>query len=185
METHIAAGITRLGRRESCLPGQLHVIRLILADNPTLIAQALHVLIASNIEIEATVADGNALLDSASSLAPDVIVVDIAMYLRNGPEPGRRKRYPSALLLYRRRGRLSHLPRPLAFAHHGTVSSQLRYLANREASIRIVIAISDSPQKSAPSSPMSGTLLAVVGSFLGAASDFFGAASAVSTGGVG
>jgi len=98
---------------------------------------------------------------------------------------GCRKRYPLALLLYRRRGRLSHLPRPLAFAHHGIVSSQLRYLANREASIRIVIAISDSPQKSAPSSPMSGTSLAVVGSFLGAASDFFGAASAVSTGGVG
>jgi CheY-like chemotaxis protein len=95
----------------------------------------------------------------------------------------------AVLLLYVRRGRLSHLPRPLALAHHGTVSSQLRYLANREASIRIVIAVSDRPQKSAPSSPMSGKLLAVVGSFLGAASpvvgDFFGAASAVSTGGVG
>ena len=69
------------------------------ADNPALIAQALHVLIASNVEIEATVADGNSVLDSASSLAPDVIVVDIAMYLRNGLEPGRRKRYTSALLL--------------------------------------------------------------------------------------
>ena len=84
--------------------------------------------------------------------------------------------YPLALLLYVRRGRLSHLPRPLAFAGHGTVSSQLRYLANREAIIRIVIAVNDRPQKSAPSSPMSGNSLAVVGSFLGAASDFCGAA---------
>jgi DNA-binding NarL/FixJ family response regulator len=76
--------------------------RLILADDHTLIAEALRQLIASHFEVVATVADGHALLDSATSLKPDVIVVDIAMPLLNGLEAGRqlKQRMPGIKLVF-------------------------------------------------------------------------------------
>jgi DNA-binding NarL/FixJ family response regulator len=76
--------------------------RLILADDHTLIAEALRQLIASHFEVVATVADGHALLDSATSLKPDVIVVDIAMPLLNGLEAGRqlKQRMPGVKLVF-------------------------------------------------------------------------------------
>jgi DNA-binding NarL/FixJ family response regulator len=76
--------------------------RLILADDHTLIADALRQLIASHFEVVATVADGHALLDSATSLKPDVIVVDIAMPLLNGLEAGRqlKQRMPGVKLVF-------------------------------------------------------------------------------------
>ena len=60
--------------------------RAILADDHTLVAEALRELIASHFEVVATVADGHALLASATTLKPEVIVVDIAMPLLNGLE---------------------------------------------------------------------------------------------------
>lgn len=60
--------------------------RAILADDHTLVAEALCGLIAQHFEVVATVADGHALVASATALKPDVIVVDIAMPLLNGLE---------------------------------------------------------------------------------------------------
>ncbi|HKW62226.1 MAG TPA: response regulator transcription factor [Candidatus Acidoferrum sp.] len=60
--------------------------RAILADDHTLVAEALHGLIAPQFDVVATVADGHALLASALALKPDVIVVDISMPLLNGLE---------------------------------------------------------------------------------------------------
>lgn len=60
--------------------------RAILADDHTLVAEALCGLIALHFEVVATVADGHALVASATDLKPDVIVVDIAMPLLNGLE---------------------------------------------------------------------------------------------------
>src|SRR5438046_793752 len=57
--------------------------RLILADDHTLVAEALRQLFAPHFEVVATVTDGRALLDSATRLKPDVVVVDIAMPLLN------------------------------------------------------------------------------------------------------
>ena len=76
--------------------------RVILADDHTLIAEALHHLIAPHYEVVATVADGRALLDSAASLKPDVIVADIAMPLLNGLEAGRRlkQKMPGVKLIF-------------------------------------------------------------------------------------
>jgi DNA-binding NarL/FixJ family response regulator len=76
--------------------------RVILADDHTLIAEALRQLVASHFEVVATVADGHALLDSATSLKPDVIVVDIAMPLLNGLEAGRqlKQRMPGVKLVF-------------------------------------------------------------------------------------
>ena len=64
--------------------------RAILADDHTLVAEALRGLIAPQFEVVATVADGHALLASALTLKPDVIVVDISMPLLNGLEACRK-----------------------------------------------------------------------------------------------
>jgi len=76
--------------------------RLILADDHTLVAEALHRLLASHFEVVATVADGRALLDSATSLKPDMIVVDMAMPLLNGLEAGRqlKQKMPGVKLVF-------------------------------------------------------------------------------------
>ncbi len=76
--------------------------RVILADDHTLIAEALHRLIAPQFDVVATVADGHALLDSAASLKPDVVVVDIAMPLLNGLEAGRqlKQKMPGVKLIF-------------------------------------------------------------------------------------
>lgn len=60
--------------------------RAILADDHTLVAEALCGLIALHFDVVATVSDGHALVASATDLKPDVIVVDIAMPLLNGLE---------------------------------------------------------------------------------------------------
>lgn len=76
--------------------------RLILADDHTLVTEALHQLIARHFEVVATVADGRALLDSATSLKPEVVVVDIAMPLLNGLEASRqlKQRLPGVKLIF-------------------------------------------------------------------------------------
>jgi DNA-binding NarL/FixJ family response regulator len=60
--------------------------RLILADDHTLVAEALHQLLAPHFDVVAMVADGHALVDAATALKPDAVVVDVAMPLLNGLE---------------------------------------------------------------------------------------------------
>lgn len=76
--------------------------RAILADDHTLVAEALHGLIAAQFDVVATVADGHALLDSALALKPDVIVVDVAMPLLNGLEACRqlKQKMPAVKLVF-------------------------------------------------------------------------------------
>lgn len=76
--------------------------RVILADDHTLVAEALRQLIAPHYDVVAIVADGHALLDSATLLKPDVIVVDISMPLLNGLEAGRqlKQKMPSLKLVF-------------------------------------------------------------------------------------
>jgi DNA-binding NarL/FixJ family response regulator len=76
--------------------------RAILADDHTLVAEALHGLIAAQFDVVATVADGHALLASALALKPDVIVVDVAMPLLNGLEACRqlKQKMPGVKLVF-------------------------------------------------------------------------------------
>ena len=76
--------------------------RAILADDHTLVAEALHGLIAAQFEVVATVADGHALLAAALALKPDVIVVDVAMPLLNGLEACRqlKQKMPGVKLVF-------------------------------------------------------------------------------------
>jgi DNA-binding NarL/FixJ family response regulator len=62
----------------------MNLPRMILADDHTLVAEALHQLISPYFDVVATVADGRALVDAALSLKPDAVVVDMAMPLLNG-----------------------------------------------------------------------------------------------------
>jgi len=76
--------------------------RAILADDHTLVAEALCGLIALHFDVVATVADGHALVTAATALKPDVIVVDIAMPLLNGLDACRqlKQRMPSIKLVF-------------------------------------------------------------------------------------
>jgi DNA-binding NarL/FixJ family response regulator len=76
--------------------------RVILADDHALVAEALHVLLAPHFEVVAIVADGHELLESAMSLKPEAIVVDVAMPLLNGLEAGRqiKEKMPGIKLVF-------------------------------------------------------------------------------------
>jgi DNA-binding NarL/FixJ family response regulator len=76
--------------------------RVILADDHTLVVDALRQLISSQCEVVATVADGLSLLERAASLKPDLIVVDVAMPFLNGLEAGRqlKQKMPGIKLVF-------------------------------------------------------------------------------------
>ncbi len=63
--------------------------RAILADDHKILVEAFRKLLEPHVEIVATVPDGHALLGVASTLKPDVIVLDIGMPLLNGLEAAR------------------------------------------------------------------------------------------------
>jgi len=58
--------------------------RILLADDHTMMAEALKHLLQEDFDVVGTVADGRALLKAAAELEPDLVVVDIAMPLLNG-----------------------------------------------------------------------------------------------------
>src|SRR5262245_58368626 len=58
--------------------------RVLLADDHTLIVEALRVLLQDECDVVGTVGDGRALLRAAEELRPDLVVVDIGMPLLNG-----------------------------------------------------------------------------------------------------
>jgi DNA-binding NarL/FixJ family response regulator len=59
-------------------------LRVVLADDHTLLMQAFRNLLRANFEIVGAVGDGEALVSAASDLRPDVIVADISMPKLNG-----------------------------------------------------------------------------------------------------
>jgi DNA-binding NarL/FixJ family response regulator len=60
--------------------------RIVLADDHPIVAEGLRSLLAARFDVVAVVGDGQALLDAARSLQPDVVVADISMPLVNGIE---------------------------------------------------------------------------------------------------
>jgi len=64
--------------------------RILLADDHTLVVEAFKNLLEPQFEVVGTVADGRALLEQAPKLAPDVILVDLAMPSLNGMDAGER-----------------------------------------------------------------------------------------------
>jgi DNA-binding NarL/FixJ family response regulator len=58
--------------------------RILLADDHTLMAEALKHLLQSDFDVVGIVSDGRALLEAAENLKPELVVVDIGMPLLNG-----------------------------------------------------------------------------------------------------
>jgi DNA-binding NarL/FixJ family response regulator len=59
-------------------------IRVLLADDHTIVAEGLRSLLEGEFEFVGTVGDGRELLDAAQKLNPDVIVTDISMPVLSG-----------------------------------------------------------------------------------------------------
>jgi DNA-binding NarL/FixJ family response regulator len=64
--------------------------RILLADDHTLLLEAFEKLLADECEIVGTASNGEALLESAAALHPDVAIVDIGMPLLNGLDAARK-----------------------------------------------------------------------------------------------
>jgi DNA-binding NarL/FixJ family response regulator len=60
--------------------------RVLLADDHTMVAQGLASLLREDVDLVGTVGDGQALIDAAQRLRPDVIVADLAMPVIDGLE---------------------------------------------------------------------------------------------------
>ena len=64
-------------------------IRVLLADDHQMLADALKGILEPRFEVVGIVRDGRALLEAAANLRPDVVIVDIGMPLLNGLEAAR------------------------------------------------------------------------------------------------
>jgi DNA-binding NarL/FixJ family response regulator len=64
--------------------------RVLIADDHTFVAEACVKLLEPEFEVVGVVADGQALLEKAPDLKPDIIVLDVGMPLLNGLEAGKR-----------------------------------------------------------------------------------------------
>src|ERR1044072_452408 len=62
--------------------------RIIIADDHTMLSDTIKNLLEPEFEVVGTFADGQALLDAAPALMPDVIVLDIGMPVMNGLNAG-------------------------------------------------------------------------------------------------
>jgi len=76
--------------------------RVILADDHTLMLDALRNLLKNEFEVVGTFVDGRALVEGAPGLKPDVIVLDVGMPIMNGLNAGQRlkKLMPGVKLIY-------------------------------------------------------------------------------------
>ena len=68
----------------------MHRARVLLADDHTMVAQGLASFLREDFDLVGTVGDGQALIDAAQRLRPDVIVADMAMPVMDGLEALRR-----------------------------------------------------------------------------------------------
>jgi DNA-binding NarL/FixJ family response regulator len=71
------------------LPAHVTRPRILLADDHTLLLEAFEKLLADDCDVVGAVSNGQALLEAAATLSPDVAIVDIAMPLMNGLDAAR------------------------------------------------------------------------------------------------
>jgi DNA-binding NarL/FixJ family response regulator len=76
--------------------------RVLLADDHTLLLEAFTKLLAEECDVVGAVSDGQALLEAAARLHPDIAVIDIAMPLLNGIDAARslKQLYPAIRIAF-------------------------------------------------------------------------------------
>jgi DNA-binding NarL/FixJ family response regulator len=76
--------------------------RVVLADDHTLLLEAVGKLLADECDVVAGVSNGRDLLEAAATLRPDVVVLDIAMPLLNGLEAARqlKRSHPEIRIIF-------------------------------------------------------------------------------------
>lgn len=76
-------------------------IRVLLAEDHTVVAEGLAALLKDSFDLVGTVGDGHALVEAANKLRPDVILTDISMPLLNGLDATREihARRPNAKII--------------------------------------------------------------------------------------
>lgn len=76
--------------------------RILVADDHTLVAELCKRLLETEFDVVGIVSDGRALIQAATTLKPNVIVVDIAMPILNGLDAGERVKttLPAVKLIY-------------------------------------------------------------------------------------
>jgi len=77
-------------------------VRILLADDHTLLAEAIKGLLEPEFEVVGVFPNGRALIDAVCDLNPDMVVMDISMPMLNGLDAGRRLRQirPAVKLIY-------------------------------------------------------------------------------------
>lgn len=77
-------------------------IRVLMADDHTLVLEGLRKLLASEFELVGMVENGRALLEAAPRLMPDVVLMDISMPMLNGFEAARKlkRKLPSVKIVF-------------------------------------------------------------------------------------
>ena len=77
-------------------------MRVLLADDHTLLAEAIKVLLEPEFEVAGVFSDGRALVEAVMELNPDLVVMDISMPALNGLDAGRRLKQlrPAIKLIY-------------------------------------------------------------------------------------
>ena len=77
-------------------------VRILLADDHTLVCSAFQKLLEPQYDVVGCVGDGRALLRAATELRPDLVLLDISMPLLNGLDAGRqlKKQMPEVKLVY-------------------------------------------------------------------------------------
>jgi DNA-binding NarL/FixJ family response regulator len=110
---------------------------VLLADDHTLVAEALKSLLAEPFDLVGVVHDGRALVEAAEKLRPDVIVTDISMPLLNGLEAVRqlRERQPETRIVVLTMHRDTHLA---ASAFRAGVSGYLLKISPSEELVKAI-----------------------------------------------
>ena len=88
--SHLASGVAR-ARREESAGGFVKTIRILLADDHTVVRKGLRLLLETQpgFTVVADAADGREAVALAEKLSPDVVVMDVAMPILNGIEAAR------------------------------------------------------------------------------------------------
>ncbi|MCU0766402.1 MAG: response regulator transcription factor [Gammaproteobacteria bacterium] len=111
--------------------------RILLADDHRIVAEGLGAILAGEFDLVGVVEDGQALIDAARALRPDVVVADIGMPRRNGFDAlaEMRKEDPGVRVVF-----LTMHPEP-AYARRALEAGALGYVVKHSATEELVTAI--------------------------------------------